>query len=197
MDDTVETADDGPVYAFKPRMLAAEHTFRLGPDALEWNVGGNRGRVGYAMIARIRVGYRFTNFMGHRYTTEIFPRGGGRMQLASVSARGMLDSANQGAAYRAFIAELHRRIAKAHGECRFEAGMAVWRFWPSVAITLAMAGGLLYVLVRGMSGEQILTSLIVLAAGGLFVWQMAKMVLANWPRSYRPDAIPADVLPKI
>lgn len=197
MDDTTETTDGGPVYAFKPRMLAVEHAFRLGPDSLEWNVGGNRGRVAYAMIARVRVGYRFTNFMGHRYTTEIFPRDGGRMQIASVSARGMLDSANQGAAYRAFIAELHRRIANAQGECRFEAGMAVWRFWPSVAITLAMAGGLVYVLVRGMSGDQILTSLIVIAAGGLFVWQMGKMVLANRPRSYRSDAIPADVLPKI
>jgi hypothetical protein len=197
VDQARETADDAPVYAFKPRMLAAEHMFRLGPDSLEWNVGGRQGRVAYPMIARIRIGFRFTNFMGHRYTTEIFPRDGGRMQIASVSARGMLDSANQGAAYRAFIAELHRRVAKAHGECRFEAGMAVWRFWPSVVITLAMAAGLVYVLVRGMLGEQIVTGLIVFAAGGLFLWQMAKMVLANWPRIYRPDAIPEDVLPKI
>lgn len=185
------------LYVFKPRMLAAEHAFRLGQDSLEWFIGGRQGRVAYPMIARIRLGFRLTNFMGRRYTAEIFPRAGGRLDISSYSARGIVDNANQGAAYRAFITELHRRIVKAHGECRFEAGMAVWRFWPSVAITLAMAGGLLYVLVRGMLGDQIVTSLIVLAAGVLFLWQMGKMVLANWPRNYRPDAIPEDVLPKI
>jgi hypothetical protein len=195
--DTTEIADDAPVYAFKPRMLAAEHVFRLGPDSLEWNVGGRTGRIAYPMIARIRVGFRFTNFMGHRYTAEIFPRSGGRMDISSVSSRGMLDNANQGVAYRAFIAELHRRVASARGECRFEAGMAVWRFWPSVTITLAMAAALVYVLVRGILGDQIVTSLIVLAAGSLFVWQMGKMVLANKPRSYRPETIPEDLLPKI
>ena len=197
MDDTAETADDAPVYAFKPRMLAAEHAFRLGQDSLEWFIGGRQGRVAYPMIARIRVGFRLTNFMGRRYTAEIFPRAGGRLDISSYSARGIVDNANQGAAYRAFITELHRRIANARADCRFEAGMAVWRFWPSVAITLAMAGGLLYVLVRGMLGDQIVTSLIVLAAGVLFLWQMGKMVLVNWPRNYRPDAIPEDVLPKI
>ena len=197
MDGTMETADDAPVYAFKPRMLAAEHAFRLGPDSLEWFVGGRPGRVAYPMIGRIRLGFRLTNFMGRRYTAEIFPRAGGRMDISSYSARGIVDNANQGAAYRAFISELHQRIAKAHGECRFEAGMAAWRFWPSLAVTLAMTAGLVYVVVRGMFGDQIVTGLLVLAVGVVFLWQMGKMVLANWPRSYRPDAIPEDVLPKI
>jgi len=149
------------------------------------------------MIARIRLGFRLTNFMGRRYTAEIFPRTGARMEISSYSARGIVDNANQGAAYRAFISELHRRIAKAHGDCRFEAGMAAWRFWPSVAVTLAMAAGLVYVVVRGMFGDQIVTGLVVFAAGLLFLWQMGKTVLANWPRSYSPEAIPKDVLPKI
>jgi hypothetical protein len=196
VNDTTETADDGPIYAFKPRMLAAEHAFRLGTDSLEWIVGGRPGRVAYAMIARIRLGFRLTNFMGRRYTAEIFPRTGARMEISSYSARGIVDNANQGAAYRAFISELHRRVAKAHGDCRFEAGMAVWRFWPSVAVTVAMMAGLVYVVARGMLGDQIVTGLIVLAVGALFVWQMGKMVLANRPRSYRPEAIPEDVLRK-
>ncbi len=196
MDDTTETADDAPVYAFKPRMLAAEHVFRLGPDSLEWFIGGHSGRVAYPMIERIRVGFRLTNFMGRRYTAEIFPRSGRRMEISSYSARGVLDNTNQGTAYRAFIAELHRRIVKARGECRFEAGMAAWRFWPSLAITLAMTAGLIYVVVRGIYGDQIVTGLLVLAAGALFLWQMGKTVLGNRPRSYSPDAIPEDVLPR-
>ncbi len=197
MDDTTETTDDAPFYAFKPRMLAAEHVFRLGPDSLEWLVGGRPGRVAYPMIARIRVGFRLTNFMGRRYTAEIFPRAGGRLDISSYSARGIVDNANQGAAYRAFITELHRRIAKSHGDCRFEAGIAVWRFWPSVAITVAMMAGLVYVVARGMLGDQIVTGLFVLAVGFIFLWQMGKTVFANRPRRYSPDAIPEDVLPKI
>ncbi len=191
-----QAADDAPVYAFKPRMLCAEQVFRLGPDSLEWLAAGSNSRVAYPMIARVRVGYRFTNFMGYRYTTEIFPRGGGRMQIASTSARGILDNMSQGAAYRVFIAELHRRIVKARGECRFEAGMAAWRFWPSVVVTGAMGIALAYVLVLGLLGEQSVTGLVLVAFGVLFLWQMGKMVLGNRPRSYSPDAIPEETLPK-
>lgn len=197
MGDTTETANDGPVYAFKPRMLAAEHVFRLGRDSIEWIAGGINTRVPYTMMERVRVGYRFTNFMSRRYTTEIFRRGGGYVDFSSVSARGMLDGANQGAAYRNFVIELHRRIVKAHGECRFEAGMAMWRFWPSIVVTLAMSAALVFVLVRALFSEQMLTGLVILTFGALFVWQMTKMVLVNRPRSYRPDAIPEDLLPKI
>ncbi len=197
MDDTTETADDAPVYTFKPRMLAADHIFRLGADSLEFFVAGRPGRVAYPMIARMRLGFRLTNFLGRRYTAEIFPRAGGRMDISSYSSRGIVDNSNQGAAYRAFISELHQRVAKAHGECRFEAGMAVWRFWPSVAVMVAMTGGLVYVLGRGMLGGQLLTGLLVLAAGAVFLWQMGITVYGNRPRSYSPDAIPGDVLPKI
>ena len=74
--------------------------------------------------------------------------------------------------------------------------MAAWRFWPSVAVTVAMAIGLVYVLWRGMLGGQLVTGLIVLAVGVMFLWQMARTVLDNRPRIYSPDAIPEDVLPK-
>jgi hypothetical protein len=135
--------------------------------------------------------------MGYRYTTEIFPRNGGRMEISSASARGVLDSTNQGAAYRVFVAELNRRIVAARSDCRFEAGMAAWRFWPSVAVTAAMGAALLYVLARGLQGEQLLTALLLVVFGAFFLWQMARMVYGNRPRPYSPDAIPPELMPPV
>jgi hypothetical protein len=187
--------DEGPIYAFRPRLIGPAYVFRLGPDSLEWQMGNRPGRVAYPMIARLRLGFRFSTFMGRRYTAEVFPRQGGRFEIASTSARSVFDNSDQGAAFRAFVTELHRKIGPNAG-CRFEAGMAAWRWWPSAAVTAALLVAVLFVALRAVLDAQVVPGLIVLAVGVLFLWQMGMLLLRNRPRTYAPDAIPEDVLPK-
>jgi hypothetical protein len=176
--------------------MGAIFAFRLANEGLDYEMGPRSGRVAYPMIARVRLGFRATNMLGRRYIAEIFPRIGGKMEIASASARSILDQTDQGSEFRAFITDLHRRIARSGAECRFEAGMAAWRWWPSVIVTLGMIVGLLIVVARGLLAQQFGAALIILAVGILFLWQMGSLLLANRPRVYSPDAIPADVLPK-
>jgi len=196
VDEATDTGEEPLVYSFRPRLIGAAAAFRLGSDALEWEMGGRSGRVAYPMIGRVRLGFRPTTFMARNYTAEIFPRAGGRLQIASVSARSMFDNADQRAGFRAFVIELHRRIGRAGRECRFEAGMAAWRWWPAVVITAAMLVAALWVAGRALLGTQFATGLLLLAVGAAFVWQMGIMLLRNRPRTYSGEAIPEDVLPK-
>lgn len=195
MDEAVRAEEEGLVYTFRPRLVGAAFAFRLAPNALEWQMGNRSGRVAYPMIGRVRLGFRLGTLMGRRYTAEIFPRNGGRLEIASTSARSIFDNADQGAAFRAFVTELHRRIGRSSG-CRFEAGMAAWRWWPSVVVTLALLAGVLFVAGRALLDAQFTPGLIILAVGVLFLWQMGNVLLRNRPRTYAADAIPEDVLPK-
>ncbi len=195
MDDTTAVEAATPVYAFRPRMIGAEIAFRLGADSLEWSSGTRNGRVAYAMIRRLRLGFWFTNFMGRRYTAEIFPQGGGRLEIASLSARSLAGNENQGPAYRAFIVELHRRVARAGGDCRFEGGFAAWRWWPSLVVSAALGAAVLFVIGRAVLAGQFGTGALMLALGALLAWQMVPMLTRNRPCRYRPDAIPGDLLP--
>jgi hypothetical protein len=196
MTDAPEARSESLIYEYRPRMIGAGYAFQLGPHSLEWDLAGHRGSAAYPMIARIRLGYRPSNFGNRRYIAEIWPRNGARIDIASASTKSVVSMEDQMPAYRAFISELHRRIVSAGGDCRFEAGFAAWRWWPMLAIAGSTAVGLVYVagqtILRGDLGAAAMIGAFIL----LFAWQIAPLVLRNKPRVYDPRDIPADVLPR-
>ena len=183
------------VYQYRPRMLGSDYAFRLTADSLEWNVAGHAGRAAYPMISRIRLGYRPSNFGAQRFVAEIWTRNGPRLDIASASNRSLVATEDHGPAYGAFIRELHRRIAAAGGECRFEAGVAAWRWWPMAAVGLATALGFGFIAFSAITGGDLGASALILGLIGLLGWQMVPLILRNRPRRYDPRLIPGDVLP--
>jgi hypothetical protein len=186
---------EASAYRFRPRMLGSDHSFRLGPDSLEWNVAGYSGRTAYPMITHVRLGYRPSNLGSRRFTTEIWSRNTPRIEIASASNRSLVAMEDHGAAYKAFIRDLHVRIADSGANCRFEAGFAPWRWWPMVAIGAATLVGMGLVSVRAIAGGDLRTTALILGLVGLLAWQMLPLVVRNRPRRYDPRQIPDDVLP--
>jgi hypothetical protein len=190
-----EGEDERLVYHYKPRMIGSGFSFRLGEHSLEWNMSGLPGQVPYPMIAMVRLGFRPSNFGNRRFTAEIWPTRGAKVEIASASYKSMVSMEDLGPEYRAFIVELHRRIAAAGSDCKFEAGFAAWRWWPMAAVGIATGIALLYVgattLLNGDTGAA------TLVAGfmGLFAWQMWPLISRNRPVRYDPQHIPAQVLP--
>ncbi len=106
--------EDGhdPFYSFKPALLGAPWELRLRPDALEWTVGYYSGRVAYDRIRRLRLSFRPVTMQSYRFLTEIWSDANPRITIASTSWKSIVEQERQDAAYRAFVAELHRRIAR-------------------------------------------------------------------------------------
>lgn len=186
----------GPTYQYRPRMIGADSAFHLGSHSLEWNVAGHRGSAAYPMIARVRLGFRPTNLGNRRFITEIWPRNGGRVEIASSSYRSLVAMDDQGPAYNQFITELHRRVANSGGGCSFEAGFPAWRWWPMAAVGVATGIALVYVALRTFASGDLTAALVIAAFIGLFGWQMVPLILRNRPRTYDPRHIPEDVLPR-
>lgn len=194
--DTEAQADSGEfVYAFRPRAIGSGAVFRLTPHSLEWNIGGIAGRAAYPMITMVRLGFRPNNFGARRFIAEIWPRNGSRVEIASASYRSLVATDDQGPAYRVFIEELHRRIAAAGADCRFEAGFAPWRWWPMAAVGVFTALALLYVAASTITSADVTGGLLIAGFILLFGWQMVPLVLRNRPRSYDPRQIPPEVMP--
>jgi hypothetical protein len=186
---------EAPVYQFRPRMLGSDHSFRLGADSLEWTVGNHSGRTAYPMITYVRIGYRPTNLGSKRFTTEIWSHNAPRLEIASTSTRSLVASEDHGAAYSSFIRDLHSRIAWSGAKCQFEAGFAPWRWWPMVAIGVAMLFGLGFVAVRAVVSGDFRASALIVGLVGLLAWQLVPLVVRNRPRLYDPRHLPDDVLP--
>jgi hypothetical protein len=182
-------------YQYRPRVPGATHSFRLAPDALEWDLGRWSGRLPYRDVAYMRFSLRPTNLTSNRYLTEVRSKDGLKLPIASVSAKSMLISENRGPAYRAFVTELAARVHAAAPASRFEAGLAAWRWWPAVIFAFVTFGAVVYVMLHALTiGEKSLAVMMAIF-GGLFIWQVGMTLLRNRPRVCGA-AIPEEVLPK-
>jgi hypothetical protein len=195
MNASSEDAASNPTYGFRPRVIGAEHIFRLTQDALEFGLSNRERRIFYRDIARVRLSFSPANMALHRFLAEIWPRDGGKISIASVSAQSAFNFENRGPAYRAFTVELCRRIGMAQPGFHIESGMPRWRWVPAAIFALATLVALAFLLVRSLLNSQFSFFIFCLVFGVLFVSQIGTMLLRNRPRSCDANSIPMQVLP--
>jgi hypothetical protein len=192
--DDAATGDDVS-YSYKSSVIGAPFEFRLASDVLHWGKGGSRGRTPYRQIRRVRLGFRPMTMQNHRFITEIWTDGP-KLTIASTSWKSMVEHERLDAPYRAFVAELCRRIGAAGGRTVFQTGSPVLLYWIGVIVfvgaTLALAGLIVRALQIGAwSGAAFIAAFL-----GLFLWQAGNFFRRNRPGPFRPDAIPESVLPR-
>ena len=102
---------DAPRYSFKPSLIGAPSEFMLGADGFEMQSGRRNLRVAYRDVRHVRLVFRPVTMLNYRFVTEILATSGPKITIASASYRSMVEFTRQDAPYKAFITELHRRIA--------------------------------------------------------------------------------------
>jgi hypothetical protein len=194
-EDIRSTASGDPSYGYKPSLLGAPWQFRLTPDAIEWQIGRHHGRTPYRRISRVRLSFRPVTMQNRRFLTEIWWADGPRLSIASASWQSVMEQATQDQAYGAFVREFHRRLAAADVQASFETGSPTILYWPGLVVFVVVALGLAALTVHGLltgawSGAALVGGLL-----GLLVWQSGAYFRRNRPGSYRPDALPAALVP--
>ena len=183
-------------YAFKPSLMGPPQTFRAAPDGLEWQVGRYSGRVPYREVRRVRLAYRPANLQTHRFLAEIWAERTPKLKIASVSWASLTEQRRQDAAYNAFMRALHGRLAEARTDTVFDAGSPPWLYWPGLAVFIAIAVAILLLTVRGLQQGGVVGAGLAAAFLAIYLWQVGTFFRRNRPARYRPDAIPAAVLPR-
>jgi len=119
-----------------------------------------------------------------------------KISIASTTWRGIVEQTRQDEAYTAFIVELHRRIAAAGTRAQFSTGIPSITYWLGLAVFVAVALGLAALTVRGMRLAEWGGAVLVGGFLALFAWQVGNFFRRNRPGAYRPDDVPAGVLPR-
>jgi hypothetical protein len=195
-----EIADDSVAadltYAFKPSLMGAICQFTLKPDAMEWQIGHRSGRTRYDRVAAVRLSYRPVTMQSHRFITEIWSPDHPKIQIVSSSARSLFEQENLGKDYAAFVTELNRRLATAGGATQFLTGVPAWTYWIGAILFGVVMVTTGVMVVRALQLGQWSVSAIIGAFFLVFAIQIGNYFRRNQPGRYRPDAIPATVLPK-
>lgn len=185
-----------PTYSFKPTAFGAETQFRITSGSLEWMSEGRGGRLKWADVVRVRVSFDPRQMITSRWRTELWSKAGERTWFASASSRSLFDVQHDDEAYRRFVLALHARLQRSGEGVVFVAGRPPVLWW--IGAPLAAATLLVMAIMAAQATTQgdLWLSLLLAAMTGYFGWELGRWFIRNRPRHYRPDAIPADLLPR-
>jgi hypothetical protein len=189
-------ANDGLAYSYRPSVMGAPWQFRLTDLGLDWSAGRYSGSIPYGKIRRVRMSYRPTNVQQQRYMTEIWSDGTPKLQIISSSVKGMFEQERLDRPYIDFVSTLHQRMIDARATAEYQQGGNPLIIWPGFAIFTAVTLGMLWLVVRALQEDAFSGALFIAAFIALFVWRGWNYFGRNRPGVYRPDALPALLLPK-
>lgn len=183
-------------YSYRPSLLGAPWEFKLSDNGIDWIAGARSGRVPFRNIRRLRMSYRPMSMQSYRFVTELWAEGAPKLQIASSSWKSMVEQERLDDSYAAFVSELHRRIAAAATSARFEQGSSPVSYWPGLLVFVAVGLGLAALVARALQANAAGAAALIGGFLLLFLWRGGDFFRRNRPRLYRPDDLPADVMPR-
>jgi hypothetical protein len=183
------------VYAFKASLIGAAHQFELTEEGLSWRVAGKSGVWPYADIAAIRLSYRPVSMQSRRFRADIDHIDGGRMRILSTTWQTAALMAPQDDSYRAFITQLHGRMARAGSKAALIGGLRPHVYAAAVVLLVLVGIAIAGLLVRAIATGEWAGGLFLIGFAALFTWQIGGFVRRNRPRAYAFDHMPQMLLP--
>jgi hypothetical protein len=182
-------------YAYKASLIGSAHQFELTGKGLSWKVGGRSGVWAYAEISAINLSYRPMTMQSRRFRADISRAGGGRIKILSTTWQTVSLMAPQDQGYRAFITELHRRMAAAGSRAALSGGLSVPLYAAAVVMVGLLAIAMVGLLVRALAVGEWAGVLFLLGFAAWFVWQIGGFIRRNRPITYSFDHLPEALLP--
>jgi hypothetical protein len=193
-------SDAIPTYIARANALEYEAIWRLGADTLELQGGPTAGpdvvlRFPYRDVVSVRLSYAPSRADSVRYRCDLRLRSGQRLAILSTHYAGIANFEDRGATYVPFVRSLVDRVAVANPHASFRSGKSPIAYWAEHIFLLAMVAVLVVLLsavgLSSIMGLVWVKLLIILGSIPLLLAYTRK----NWPRRFKPDAIPSDVLP--
>jgi hypothetical protein len=185
----------GVRYAYKASLIGAAHQFELTDDGLSWRIAGKTGLWPYARISAIRLSYRPVSVQSRRFRADIDHADGGRIAIFSTTWHTAALMAPQDRDYRAFVAQLHRRMAQAGRGATLIGGLGRRAYAAAVALLILVAIAISGLFVRAIATGEFAGALFLAGFTAMFAWQIGGFVSRNRPRAYTFDQLPEALLP--
>ena len=175
-------------YAYKASLIGSAHQFELTDAGLSWQIAGRSGIWAYTDIAAVRLSYRPVSMQSRRFRADIERAGGERIAILSLMTP-------QDHGYRAFITELHRRMAEAGSKAALIGGIGPKTYATALVLLTLLAIAMVGLLARALLTGEFIGALFLVGFAVLFAWQIGGFVKRNRPRSYSFGDLPDGLLP--
>lgn len=195
MQQETAAADASTSYAFKASLVGAAHRFELTKAGLAWQFAGHSAIWPYGEISEIRLSYRPVWMQAHRFRADIRHESGALLSVLSTSWQTAALMAAQDDLYRAFIRDLHARLAAAGSRAKLSGGLGRIGYAAAVALAALVGVMLIILFIRALVTGEYAGALFFIGFAALFAWQIGGFVRRNRPVIYSWDRLPAALLP--
>jgi hypothetical protein len=130
----------------------------------------------------------------HRFRADIRHQDGKSLTIVSATWSGIVSMATQDDAYRAFVEELHRRIAQER-ELTCVAGLQPIVFGLAVAVCGAIVIAIAALFIRALLTADFPAALFMLGFAAWSGWYIGGFLMRNKPGRYEPLNLPARLMP--
>jgi hypothetical protein len=182
-------------YDYRASLIGSAHQFVLTDAGLSWKIGGRTGVWPYADIASIRLTFRPMSMQARRFRADIKSREGRRISILSTTWQTVTLMAPQDHGYRAFIRELHRRMAGVGSKAALIGGIGQLTYAGALVMVTLLGIAMAGLLLRAFMTGEWYGALFLVGFVALFSWQIGGFIRRNRPRSYDFDHLPEKLLP--
>jgi hypothetical protein len=182
-------------YAYKASLMGSAHQFELTDAGLKWKVSNRSGIWAYADIAEIRLSYKPSSMQSRRFRADIKNKGGYRIAILSTTWQTVSLMAPQDHGYRAFITELHRRMAAAGSQAALIGGIGPTTYAAALVMVTLLGIAMVGLFGRALLIREWYGALFLVGFAALFTWQIGGFIKRNRPRSYDFEHLPETLLP--
>ena len=187
---------DSPAhYAYKPSLIGRAHRFELSEQGLEWHVAGRSGMWPYSEIAAVRLSYRPVSMQSRRFRADVIRTDGARLVILSTSWQSAALMAPQDRDYRAFIVELHARMARGGSRATLAGGLHPRVYAAAMICITLLAVAMVGLFLRSITTGEWAGALFLIGFALLFTWQVGGFITRNRPLSYSFGQLPVALLP--
>ena len=182
-------------YAYKASLIGAAHQFELTEQGLSWRIAGRSGVWPYLDIATVRLSYRPVSMQSRRFRADIENAEGARIAVFSTSWQTAALMAPQDQDYRAFMTQLHARLAKAGSRALLIGGLRPGFYAAAIVLLTLLAIAMAGLFVRAIATGEWAGASFLVGFAALFAWQIGGFVARNRPQAYGFDHLPEALLP--
>jgi len=175
--------------------MGSAHQFELTDAGLKWKVSNRSGIWAYADIAEIRLSYKPSSMQSRRFRADIKNKGGYRIAILSTTWQTVSLMAPQDHGYRAFITELHRRMAAAGSQAALIGGIGPTTYAAALVMVTLLGIAMVGLFGRALLIREWYGALFLVGFAALFTWQIGGFIKRNRPRSYDFEHLPETLLP--
>jgi hypothetical protein len=130
-----------------------------------------------------------------RFRADLRKAGGGRLAIFSTSWQTAALMAPQDRDYRAFIVELHRRMAEAGSQAVLSGGLHPRLYAAAIVCVALLAVAMAGLMLRSILTGEWAGALFLVGFALLFTWQVGGFITRNRPLVYTFDDLPKSLLP--